>query len=132
MLDHLRCYFGVVGDLHFTGKMGHTTACQLSLITVIYFAICITGDSRFCYKTSTHTIKTDCTSCTLNRRIYCPLGYKKNTYGSGLSDCNYIIKVRSRSILLQGCRHICQKQRQIPECCKGYWGNSCIRRSSLF
>ncbi|XP_073179767.1 stabilin-2 [Lepidochelys kempii] len=72
------------------------------------------------------TTKTECRSCSLNLEIRCPAGYSKITNGSGIRDCRYYLEIRTYTLSLPGCRHICMKEFQQPECCQGYWGPDCM------
>uniref|UniRef100_A0A8C3XJ35 Stabilin 2 n=1 Tax=Chelydra serpentina TaxID=8475 RepID=A0A8C3XJ35_CHESE len=72
------------------------------------------------------TTKTECRSCSLNLEIRCPDGYSKITNGSGIRDCRYYLEIRTYTLSLPGCRHICMKEFQQPECCQGYWGPDCM------
>ncbi|XP_019370885.1 PREDICTED: stabilin-2 isoform X2 [Gavialis gangeticus] len=74
------------------------------------------------------TMKTECQSCFLNFEMDCPAGYMKITNGSGIRDCRYYlaIEIKTYTLSLPGCRHICTKEFQQPECCQGYWGPNCM------
>lgn len=57
----------------------------------------------------------------------CPDGYTKVTNGSiGVRDCRYSIELRSYSLSIPGCRHICRKDYLQPQCCPGHWGPDCM------
>uniref|UniRef100_A0A2K5ZG23 Stabilin-2 n=2 Tax=Mandrillus leucophaeus TaxID=9568 RepID=A0A2K5ZG23_MANLE len=86
-----------------------------------------TGQARRCDRKSLLTIRTECRSCALNLRVKCPDGYTKITNGSvGVRDCRYTFEVRTYSLSLPGCRHICRKDYLQPRCCPGHWGPDCI------
>uniref|UniRef100_A0A8D0G926 Stabilin 2 n=1 Tax=Sphenodon punctatus TaxID=8508 RepID=A0A8D0G926_SPHPU len=72
------------------------------------------------------TTKTVCRSCSLNFEIQCPDGYTKITNGSGIRDCRYYLEIRTYTLSLPGCRHMCMKEYQQPQCCQGYWGPDCL------
>nr|XP_005303767.1 stabilin-2 [Chrysemys picta bellii] len=77
------------------------------------------------------TTKTECRSCSLNFEIRCPDGYSKMTNGSGIRGCRYYLEIRTYTLSLPGCRHICMKEFQQPECCQGYWGPDCMGKLTL-
>uniref|UniRef100_A0A8C9QRV1 Stabilin-2 n=1 Tax=Spermophilus dauricus TaxID=99837 RepID=A0A8C9QRV1_SPEDA len=80
-----------------------------------------------CDKESLLTIKTECLSCSINFGVECPAGYTKITNNSvGVRDCRYTFEIRTYSLLLPGCRHICRKNYLEPECCPGHWGPDCM------
>ncbi|PIN98018.1 hypothetical protein AB205_0142410, partial [Aquarana catesbeiana] len=72
------------------------------------------------------TTKTECMSCTLNAAVNCSEGYLKASHGSGQRDCRYFLEIRSYSLSLPGCRHLCTKVEAQPKCCPGYWGPDCM------
>ncbi|XP_033017703.1 stabilin-2 [Lacerta agilis] len=72
------------------------------------------------------TTKTKCRSCSLNYEISCPEGYTKITNSSGIRDCRYYLEIRSFTLSLPGCRHLCMREFQQPQCCQGYWGPECL------
>ncbi|KAJ1163610.1 hypothetical protein NDU88_004066 [Pleurodeles waltl] len=72
------------------------------------------------------TVRTDCKSCIFNERVNCSEGYIKLTNGSGARDCRYQFQLRTYSVYLPGCQHICWKQFLMPHCCPGYWGADCL------
>ncbi|PIN98019.1 hypothetical protein AB205_0142410, partial [Aquarana catesbeiana] len=57
------------------------------------------------------TTKTECMSCTLNAAVNCSEGYLKASHGSGQRDCRYFLEIRSYSLSLPGCRHLCTKEK---------------------
>uniref|UniRef100_A0A8D0G4I7 Stabilin 2 n=1 Tax=Sphenodon punctatus TaxID=8508 RepID=A0A8D0G4I7_SPHPU len=77
------------------------------------------------------TTKTVCRSCSLNFEIQCPDGYTKITNGSGIRDCRYYLEIRTYTLSLPGCRHMCMKEYQQPQCCQGYWGPDCLCKFAL-
>ncbi|KAG8514099.1 Stabilin-2, partial [Galemys pyrenaicus] len=80
-----------------------------------------------CDKKSLLTIRTECKSCSLNFGIKCPDGYTKITNGTiGVRDCRYTFEIRTYSLSLPGCRHICRKDYLEPQCCPGHWGPDCM------
>ncbi|XP_040200207.1 stabilin-2 [Rana temporaria] len=79
-----------------------------------------------CEEKNLLTIKTECMSCTLNAAVNCSEGYKKASQGSGQRDCRYFLEIRSYSLSLPGCRHLCTKVETQPKCCSGYWGPECM------
>ncbi|XP_012590675.1 PREDICTED: stabilin-2 [Condylura cristata] len=86
-----------------------------------------TEQATRCDKKSLLTIRTECKSCSLNFRIKCPDGYTKITNGSiGVRDCRYTFEVKTYSLSLPGCRHICRKDYLQPQCCPGHWGPDCL------
>ncbi|KAM5173513.1 stabilin-2 [Callospermophilus lateralis] len=86
-----------------------------------------TGQAKRCDKESLLTIKTECLSCSINLGVECPAGYTKITNNSvGVRDCRYTFEIRTYSLLLPGCRHICRKNYLEPECCPGHWGPDCM------
>uniref|UniRef100_A0A8C5XB62 Stabilin-2 n=1 Tax=Microcebus murinus TaxID=30608 RepID=A0A8C5XB62_MICMU len=86
-----------------------------------------TGQAKRCDKKSLLTIRTQCRSCSLNFEVKCPDGYTKITNGSvGVRDCRYTFEVRTYSLSLPGCRHICRKEYLQPQCCPGHWGPDCM------
>ncbi|CAI5786179.1 stabilin-2 isoform X1 [Podarcis lilfordi] len=72
------------------------------------------------------TTKTKCRSCSLNYEISCPEGYTKITNSSGIRDCRYYLEIRSFTLSLPGCRHLCMREFQQSQCCQGYWGPECL------
>uniref|UniRef100_A0A674K483 Stabilin 2 n=1 Tax=Terrapene triunguis TaxID=2587831 RepID=A0A674K483_9SAUR len=91
--------------------------------------IILTGPTtcfRLCDQKMLITTKTECRSCSLNLEIRCPDGYSKMTNGSGIRGCRYYLEIRTYTLSLPGCRHICMKEFQQPECCQGYWGPDCM------
>ncbi|XP_007950593.1 stabilin-2 [Orycteropus afer afer] len=86
-----------------------------------------TGQAKRCDKKSLLITRTECRSCSLNFGIKCPDGYTKITNGSvGVRDCRYTFEVRTYSLSLPGCRHICRKDYLQPQCCPGHWGPDCL------
>uniref|UniRef100_A0A2K6FQW9 Stabilin-2 n=1 Tax=Propithecus coquereli TaxID=379532 RepID=A0A2K6FQW9_PROCO len=86
-----------------------------------------TRQAKRCDKKSLLTIRTQCRSCSLNFEVKCPDGYTKITNGSvGVRDCRYTFEVRTYSLSLPGCRHICRKEYLQPQCCPGHWGPDCM------
>uniref|UniRef100_A0A8C4MRF4 Stabilin-2 n=1 Tax=Equus asinus TaxID=9793 RepID=A0A8C4MRF4_EQUAS len=86
-----------------------------------------TEQAKRCDKKSRLIIRTECQSCSLNFGINCPDGYTKITNGSvGVRDCRYTFEVRTYSLSLPGCRHICRKDYLQPQCCPGHWGPDCM------
>ncbi|XP_005865310.1 PREDICTED: stabilin-2 [Myotis brandtii] len=86
-----------------------------------------TEQTKRCDKKSLLVMRTECQSCPLNFEIDCPDGYTKVTNGSiGVRDCRYTFVVRSYSLSLPGCRHICRKDYLQPQCCPGHWGPDCM------
>ncbi|XP_036923699.1 stabilin-2 isoform X1 [Sturnira hondurensis] len=86
-----------------------------------------TEQTNRCDKKSLLIIRTECQSCSLNSRMKCPDGYTKVTNGSvGVRDCRYSLEIRSYSLSVPGCRHICRKDYLQPQCCPGYWGPDCL------
>ncbi|XP_076967946.1 stabilin-2 isoform X2 [Tamandua tetradactyla] len=86
-----------------------------------------TGQGKRCDKNSVLTIRTECRSCSFNFGMKCPDGYAKITNGSvGVRDCRYTFEVRTYSLSLPGCRHICRKDYLQPQCCPGHWGPDCM------
>ncbi|XP_020660055.3 stabilin-2 [Pogona vitticeps] len=70
--------------------------------------------------------KTKCRSCSLNYEIQCPEGYTKTTNSSGIRDCRYYLEIRTFTLSLPGCRHVCMREFQQSQCCQGYWGADCL------
>ncbi|XP_029419209.1 stabilin-2-like, partial [Nannospalax galili] len=86
-----------------------------------------TGLAKRCDKKSVITIRTECQTCSLNFAVKCPDGYTKITNGSvGVRDCRYTFEIRTHSLSLPGCRHICRKDYLQPQCCPGHWGPDCM------
>ncbi|XP_038612836.1 stabilin-2 [Tachyglossus aculeatus] len=84
------------------------------------------GTNR-CDKKMVVTARTECRSCSLNSQIKCPEGYIKVTNGSsGTRDCRYPLEIRTYTLSLPGCRHICRKEYLQPQCCQGHWGPDCM------
>ncbi|XP_045682562.1 stabilin-2 [Phyllostomus hastatus] len=87
----------------------------------------ITQQTNRCDKKSQLIIRTECQSCLLNSKINCPEGYTKVISDSiGARDCRYSIELRSYSLSIPGCRHICRKDYLQPRCCPGHWGPDCM------
>ncbi|XP_035875396.1 stabilin-2 [Phyllostomus discolor] len=87
----------------------------------------ITQQTNRCDKKSQLIIRTECQSCLLNSRLNCPEGYTKVVNDSiGVRDCRYSIELRSYSLSIPGCRHICRKDYLQPQCCPGHWGPDCM------
>lgn len=81
---------------------------------------------RFCNKSSTFTLKTDCKPCALNARVACPSGLWQLTEGRGTPDCNFAQRLDFVSVIyIAGCRHTCEKTITITFCCSGFWGPDC-------
>nr|XP_036862070.1 stabilin-2 [Manis javanica] len=86
-----------------------------------------TEQTKRCDKKSLLTIRTECRSCSLSVGMNCPDGYTKITNGTvGVRDCRYTFEVRTLSLALPGCRHICRKDYLQPQCCPGHWGPDCM------
>ncbi|CAH7321829.1 stabilin-2 [Phodopus roborovskii] len=86
-----------------------------------------TGQAKRCDKKSFLTIRTECQACSVNFEAKCPDGYVKITNGSvGVRDCRYSIEIRTYSLSVPGCRHICRKDYLQPQCCPGHWGPDCM------
>ncbi|XP_035113318.3 stabilin-2 [Callithrix jacchus] len=84
------------------------------------------GQTRRCDQKSLLTIRTECRACFLNFEVNCPDGYTKISNGTvGVRDCRYTFEIRTYSLLLPGCRHICRKDYLQPRCCPGHWGPDC-------
>ncbi|XP_040137746.2 stabilin-2 [Ictidomys tridecemlineatus] len=100
----------------------------LGLIGQIFCSLAeTTGQAKRCDKESLLTIKTECLSCSINFGVECPAGYTKITNNSiGVRDCRYTFEIRTYSLRLPGCRHICRKNYLEPECCPGHWGPDCM------
>nr|XP_051701790.1 stabilin-2 isoform X1 [Oryctolagus cuniculus] len=106
----------------------HFTLVFLGLVVQNFCSLAeTTGQAKRCDKKSLLTIRTECQSCRLNAGVKCPDGYRKITNDSeGVRDCRYTFKVRTYSLSLPGCRHICQKDYLQPQCCPGHWGPDCM------
>lgn len=87
----------------------------------------VPGQGKRCDKKSLLTIKTECQSCSINFATKCPEGYIKVTNGSiGVRDCRFSFEIRTYTLALPGCRHICRKDYLQPQCCPGHWGPDCM------
>ncbi|XP_060233840.1 stabilin-2 isoform X2 [Meriones unguiculatus] len=85
------------------------------------------GQGKRCDKKSLLTIKTECQSCSISFATKCPDGYIKVTNGSvGVRDCRFPFEIRTYTLALPGCRHICRKDYLQPQCCPGHWGPDCM------
>ncbi|XP_028736155.1 stabilin-2 isoform X1 [Peromyscus leucopus] len=83
--------------------------------------------AKRCDKKSFLTIRTECQACSANIAAKCPDGYTKITNDSfGVRDCRYSIEIRTYSLSVPGCRHICRKDYLQPQCCPGHWGPDCM------
>lgn len=81
---------------------------------------------RFCNKSSTFTMKTECKPCALNARISCPSRLRQLTEGRGTPDCNFAQRLDFVSVIyIAGCRHTCEKTLTLAFCCSGFWGPDC-------
>ncbi|XP_066489358.1 stabilin-2 [Tiliqua scincoides] len=81
---------------------------------------------NICIEKTLIATKTKCRSCSLNFEIQCPEGYTKITNNSGIRDCRYYLEIRTFTLSLSGCRHICTREYQQHQCCPGYWGPDCL------
>ncbi|XP_043943785.1 stabilin-2 [Protopterus annectens] len=82
--------------------------------------------SNVCKENVVIQTKTACQPCILNAKISCPAGYKRNTQGSGTSDCRYYREIVLQTLSFPGCRHTCIKEAVETKCCKGAWGQDCL------
>ncbi|XP_013802934.1 stabilin-2 isoform X1 [Apteryx mantelli] len=71
-------------------------------------------------------MKTECLPCSLNLETQCPAGYTKITNGTGIPDCRYYLEIKTHTLSFPGCRHLCTKEFEQPECCPGHWGPDCM------
>ncbi|NXD08887.1 STAB2 protein, partial [Nothocercus nigrocapillus] len=71
-------------------------------------------------------MKTECLPCSLNLETQCPAGYTKITNGTGIPDCRYYLEIKTHTLSFPGCRHLCTKEFEQPECCQGHWGPDCM------
>ena len=92
------------------------------------------SEDNFCSRTANYKFYTSCSDCVLNKNMGCPLGSKKLTSGSGLSDCTYIgVQTGSLgNVIMSGCRHQCHRQTTMKRCCEGYWGPQCLGMFKTF
>ncbi|XP_048463436.1 stabilin-2-like isoform X1 [Rhincodon typus] len=102
-------------------------------LTLLVLTACLPGNllrgepgASHCDRRTLITSKTQCRSCTLNKRIQCPNGYTKVTNNTGTKDCRFYIPLRIYSLAVSGCRHTCVKEVVDVECCAGYWGPDCM------
>ncbi|XP_069486024.1 stabilin-2 [Ambystoma mexicanum] len=101
-------------------------AAALSLVLVLTaLATTVPEVKRRCDFKTHITTGTACKSCFVNAKVDCPEGYIKLTNGSGSRDCKYAFDLKTYSVHLPGCRHICYEEAQVPLCCAGYWGPEC-------
>ncbi|KAJ6658971.1 hypothetical protein lerEdw1_019608 [Lerista edwardsae] len=84
---------------------------------------------NICAEKTLIATKTKCRSCSLNFEIQCPEGYTKVTNNSGIRDCRYYLEIRTFTLSLSGCRHVCTREYLQPQCCPGYWGPNCLAKS---
>uniref|UniRef100_A0A8D1ENR5 Stabilin-2 n=1 Tax=Sus scrofa TaxID=9823 RepID=A0A8D1ENR5_PIG len=83
--------------------------------------------AKRCDKKAVLIMRTECQPCSLNFGTKCPDGYTKITNGTvGVRDCRYPFEVRTYTLSLPGCRHICRKDYLQPQCCPGHWGPDCM------
>lgn len=81
---------------------------------------------RFCNKTTTFNLKTECKPCAVNFMTTCPSGLRQLTLGRGVPDCTFAQRLDFTSVIyLAGCRHTCEKTATISLCCPGFWGQDC-------
>ncbi|XP_064235981.1 stabilin-2 isoform X2 [Aotus nancymaae] len=100
--------------------------CLGLVVQTFCFSAETAGQTRRCDQKSLLTIRTECRACFLNLEVNCPDGYTKITNGTvGVRDCRYTFQIRTYSLLLPGCRHICRKEYLQPRCCPGHWGPDC-------
>uniref|UniRef100_A0A8D1MSS1 Stabilin-2 n=1 Tax=Sus scrofa TaxID=9823 RepID=A0A8D1MSS1_PIG len=86
-----------------------------------------TEQAKRCDKKAVLIMRTECQPCSLNFGTKCPDGYTKITNGTvGVRDCRYPFEVRTYTLSLPGCRHICRKDYLQPQCCPGHWGPDCM------
>ncbi|KAL1774739.1 stabilin-2 [Sigmodon hispidus] len=92
-----------------------------------------TGQAKRCDKKSSLTTRTECRACSVNFEAKCPDGYMKITNGSvGVRDCRlpyghvYGFQIRTYTLSVPGCQHICRKDFLKPQCCPGHWGPDCM------
>uniref|UniRef100_A0A8D1YI79 Stabilin-2 n=1 Tax=Sus scrofa TaxID=9823 RepID=A0A8D1YI79_PIG len=86
-----------------------------------------TEQAKRCDKKAVLIMRTECQPCSLNFGMKCPDGYTKITNGTvGVRDCRYPFEVRTYTLSLPGCRHICRKDYLQPQCCPGHWGPDCM------
>lgn len=84
---------------------------------------------RFCNKTTTFNLKTECKPCAMNFLSFCPSGLRQLTLGRGVPDCTFAQRLDFTSVIyLAGCRHTCEKTATIVICCSGFWGQDCQGR----
>ncbi|XP_074644573.1 stabilin-2-like [Tubulanus polymorphus] len=83
------------------------------------------ASKRFCTKNVTKETFTSCVSCSTNRRVQCPAGSVRVSFGTGLAGCRYQLKLGNNRIMMPGCRHKCRRDSTLRECCQGYWGLHC-------
>ncbi|KAK2861690.1 hypothetical protein Q5P01_001223 [Channa striata] len=67
-------------------------------------------------------VYTSCTSCAAVAISSCPPGLSR----SGTTNCSYTVRIGSRDLELDGCRHICVKRFMQPQCCPRHWGPLCL------
>ncbi|XP_030061356.1 stabilin-1 isoform X1 [Microcaecilia unicolor] len=79
---------------------------------------------RYSIKT-TLNLTTECTTCAASTSVLCPRGSKKITQGIGSRDCSYTVNMGGETLVLSGCRHICQKEIMEFVCYEGFWGSAC-------
>uniref|UniRef100_A0A8C9BB91 Stabilin-2 n=1 Tax=Phocoena sinus TaxID=42100 RepID=A0A8C9BB91_PHOSS len=113
-------------SFHLHEASGEDWPTQALLMGLDIFFLMFSQAKR-CDKKSLLTIRTECQSCSLNFGMKCPDGYAKITNGTvGIRDCRYTFEVRTYSLSLPGCRHICRKDYLQPHCCPGHWGPDCM------
>ncbi|XP_073430420.1 stabilin-1 [Dendrobates tinctorius] len=70
--------------------------------------------------------ESECMPCAVAERYSCPKGTTKKTSGIGNPGCRYSVNMGGVVLSMHGCSHMCQTVVIQPQCCKGYWGTSCI------
>ena len=73
------------------------------------------NNPRFCNKSTTVTVKTECKPCSMTAlqtqsTTACPPGSKQLTTGKGDVDCTFVQRLDALSVIyLAGCRHTCEQ-----------------------
>uniref|UniRef100_A0A670IWM6 Stabilin 2 n=1 Tax=Podarcis muralis TaxID=64176 RepID=A0A670IWM6_PODMU len=106
-------------------SQGAGVLCQFGFSWLLLF-LALNPAKNKCDEKALVTTKTKCRSCSLNYEIRCPEGYTKITNSSGIRDCRYYLEIRSFTLSLPGCRHLCMREFQQSQCCQGYWGPECL------
>uniref|UniRef100_A0A8C5P065 Stabilin 2 n=1 Tax=Jaculus jaculus TaxID=51337 RepID=A0A8C5P065_JACJA len=105
---------------------------MIQQLTLFFFGLvvqnaCSQAEAKRCDKKSFLTIRTECQSCSVSLSVKCPDGYSKVTSSPvGVRDCRYAFEIKTYSLSLPGCRHICRRDYLQPQCCPGHWGPDCM------